>query len=264
MTCRECHDLLPEYALGQCEPEVAATAEAHLRSCAACRQELAEAEAAWGALPLGLPPVAPSSELRRRVFETLDREAATGSSSRNLEPRLHGTLTSRQRAWSLALAASVLVALGGQSLWVARQHRAREAQQIAEQELAAQQLALRLGALQQGESVRPASRFQLVPADENQAGEIRVAWDQAAGQWQVFAIGVTSPPEGSDYYFWFAADGEFVGAPLKLQPGGVATGLVDLPARVERFTGAMVTVERSPAGTVPAGEPLWQTAPARP
>jgi anti-sigma-K factor RskA len=58
---------IPAYALGALDAEETAALEAHLRTCATCRDELAAYRATSDHLLLGLPPQMPSKALRRRL-----------------------------------------------------------------------------------------------------------------------------------------------------------------------------------------------------
>lgn len=61
-------DLLPEYALGNIDPDDGASVSAHISACDACAGELAELEDALASLALSLDPVAPSPAARDRVI----------------------------------------------------------------------------------------------------------------------------------------------------------------------------------------------------
>lgn len=58
---------LPAYALGALDAQDAAALEAHLQTCAACREELAAYRATSDNLLMSLPPQNPSAALRRRL-----------------------------------------------------------------------------------------------------------------------------------------------------------------------------------------------------
>jgi hypothetical protein len=68
-------DLLAPVALGAADGEEAARVRAHLLTCAACRAEYADLEAAAGALALAPPPADPPRALRRRVLAAARAEA---------------------------------------------------------------------------------------------------------------------------------------------------------------------------------------------
>ena len=58
---------IPAYALGALDAEDVAALEAHLRTCASCRAELAAYRATSDSLLMALPPQKPSAALRRRL-----------------------------------------------------------------------------------------------------------------------------------------------------------------------------------------------------
>jgi anti-sigma-K factor RskA len=58
---------IPAYALGALDAEETAALEAHLRTCASCRDELAAYRATSDSLLMALPPQKPSAALRRRL-----------------------------------------------------------------------------------------------------------------------------------------------------------------------------------------------------
>jgi anti-sigma-K factor RskA len=62
---------IPAYALGALDAEDAAALEAHLRTCASCRDELAAYRATSDNLLMAFPPQKPSAALRRRLQRQL-------------------------------------------------------------------------------------------------------------------------------------------------------------------------------------------------
>jgi len=62
---------IPAYALGALDAEDVAALEAHLQTCASCRDELAAYRATSDSLLMSLPPQKPSAALRRRLQRRL-------------------------------------------------------------------------------------------------------------------------------------------------------------------------------------------------
>lgn len=87
---------IPAYALGALDAEDAAALEAHLRTCASCRDELIAYRATSDNLLLGLPPQMPSKALRKRLQGQLP------SAKKTDRPRL---------TWSLSRVASGIAIL---------------------------------------------------------------------------------------------------------------------------------------------------------
>jgi anti-sigma-K factor RskA len=77
---------IPAYALGALDAEEAAALEAHLRTCASCRDELADYRATSDNLLMSLPPQMPSKALRKRLQGQLP------SAKKTVRPRLNWPL----------------------------------------------------------------------------------------------------------------------------------------------------------------------------
>jgi anti-sigma-K factor RskA len=92
---------LASLALGQLEPDAAASLQAHLNQCPACQQALAEWTDLLGLLPLAEPPVAPPPDLKRRILATVAEETPAAANHRTT-----------YRRW-LGLVAAVALMLGG-------------------------------------------------------------------------------------------------------------------------------------------------------
>jgi anti-sigma-K factor RskA len=63
------------YALGALEPAEATAFAAHLKTCAVCREELAEFESVVSALPMSVPPHPAPPGLRQRVLDEVAADA---------------------------------------------------------------------------------------------------------------------------------------------------------------------------------------------
>jgi anti-sigma factor RsiW len=111
MNCRRFQNDLYEYLEGSLSPKARAAAEKHLSECAACRQRLGQEQQVARSLangfqravePLQLPP-----SVGRRVLAAMADE---GRAAREVSDNV---LSWRRLAWPLALAASLLLLLGG-------------------------------------------------------------------------------------------------------------------------------------------------------
>jgi anti-sigma-K factor RskA len=77
---------IPAYALGALDAEYVGALEAHLQTCASCRDELAAYRATSDSLLLALPPQNPPAALRRRLQGRLPSAHKTG------RPRLNWSI----------------------------------------------------------------------------------------------------------------------------------------------------------------------------
>ncbi|MGO9821765.1 MAG: anti-sigma factor domain-containing protein [Solirubrobacteraceae bacterium] len=79
---RACGGDVAAYALGALEPAEAKAFEAHLETCAVCRDELAAFQTVVDVLPMSAPQHASPRRLRRRVMSTVRSEARTRGDDR--------------------------------------------------------------------------------------------------------------------------------------------------------------------------------------
>lgn len=79
---------IPAYALGALDAEDIAALESHLKTCASCRDELAEYRAVSESLLTTIPPKQPSAALRKRLQSRLP------SAKKATRPRLNWSLGS--------------------------------------------------------------------------------------------------------------------------------------------------------------------------
>lgn len=100
-TCGE--DVAP-YVLGALEPQECELFEAHLKTCAICREELAALKLVVDALPAVAPQRSAPAELKSQIMSTVSSEASWKRSS---EPR-----STPQRSWRAAFAPRAIGALG--------------------------------------------------------------------------------------------------------------------------------------------------------
>jgi anti-sigma-K factor RskA len=89
--------------------------EAHLATCAACREEVEELRPAAAALPMASPPMLPPPRLKDRVMAEVEREAAllaqAGEGADRVRPRRRLRLPVVS-GWRLAPAAAALLVAG--------------------------------------------------------------------------------------------------------------------------------------------------------
>ncbi len=151
MTCTELEELLGAYVLDAVTPEEREAAEAHLAQCPRCTQLLQEMRATVDFLPLAVPQVEPTPQLKERILSAVQAFADASSQStqnvpavrplRALPPRMpeqerpttpmptpirRRTAATRHWAMPLVAAAAVLflVLSGGLATWgISLQHQ---------------------------------------------------------------------------------------------------------------------------------------------
>jgi hypothetical protein len=216
-----------DYATRTLDPDEAGAFQAHLGGCEECRREVAGIEADLRWLPMGLPPAEPRPGFRRRVLrEVLERE-------RRPVPR-----------WLVpaALAASVLLAVGG---WMAGRSEAGALREELERREAA------VAALQDTLSItRRADR--VLQADvqvRDTRGGLLIFADEATHRWNVVIHGLPPAAAGHRYQFWFICkdSGERMvrGAQVvadSLKPTMFTTGMPE-PRSCPAVMGAALTEE---------------------
>lgn len=116
-TCEDVRPLLPDHVLGSTEAADDLVIRRHLRGCGACRRELDALRDGLGVFGSTLERVAPA-EVRDRVLEALSEEWAESGAGRRRAPL--------PRAWRLAVAASLSLAVLGATFGLIQLGRARE------------------------------------------------------------------------------------------------------------------------------------------
>lgn len=135
MTCQEFEELSGAYALGATTSEENAAAETHLAHCSSCSHLRREFQAVVDLLPLTVPDVAPSPQLKGRIISAIQADAAKKPDPQKpllqlpsiehvQEPiplQARTSSRSRQQRWQLQLAtiaaAVFLLLFGGMLLW---------------------------------------------------------------------------------------------------------------------------------------------------
>ena len=77
---KEILDLIPGYALGCLNADEAELVAAHLKTCAACHQELAGYETVTEALAMAVPITSPPANLKARLLEQTEAQGGTAVS----------------------------------------------------------------------------------------------------------------------------------------------------------------------------------------
>ncbi len=254
ITCDQCREDLPEYALGTVDSAHAEPLAAHLAACPTCRRELDELQADWSALSFTLAP----SEPRREVFDgLLERMDAEGDS---IPAASNSPLNPGERVLSYLLAACILIGLTA-AFWAITQRGDDEAAVQS-----AERLAQRLGKLQEMERLLAAENVRVVtvkPQPSSGAVEAYVIWDVAAGQWHFYASDLPAPPAGQVYQLWAATkDGRRLAGPtFTVDANGLGSVVADLPETdIRGIAKAIVTLEPAGGSKQPTGKVFLEAA----
>ena len=121
MICDEANELLAAYSLSALPPEELAAVRRHLATCQRHDEALAELQAVAERLPLSAEEREPPPQLRARILEAFDAEAAARSPARPAAVRAGvapGRRLMRERpAFAYLVAAALLVAVVGVATW---------------------------------------------------------------------------------------------------------------------------------------------------
>jgi anti-sigma-K factor RskA len=254
MTCHECREDLPEFALGQADPARSAAIAEHVAACPMCSQELVEFQAAWTALPMALAPTAPRASSFDRVLERIDRQGSVTTTERNA-PAKPRRLTHRERILSYVTAVTVLLGMSTAYYSLTRPNR-----DDAEARRSAERLAERLGNLQQLEQMLQSDKVRLASLhrpETTSAEQAFVLWDLAAGQWHFVAVDLPAAPKDRVYQLWAQQEGGEVhaGPTFQVNDKGVGSAVVDFPRLNPALPSkAIVTLEPEGGSKRPTGK----------
>ena len=216
-------DLVAPYLLGALEPDEAGDFEAHLETCAACSEEVELLRVGAEALPASVPQLDAPPELRNRIMDIVQREAALLAAAGPEADRAAAAPPAREPWWrrlrvlvpaAAAAAAAVLaiVVIGGDG-----DGRTLEAAQAP-----------------QGAAVR-----------------MQVAEEHST----LIAEHLPAPPSGRVYQVWIQREGSDPEPTEALfSPSDAGTVSVDLPGSMEGVEAVMVTDEPMGGSRAPTGE----------
>jgi anti-sigma-K factor RskA len=244
--CETIEPLLAAYALGSHDSEARAVVEAHLHTCAGCRQTLAAYQRVAHLLPLGAPEAAPAPELRGRVLaavaaaaagrpthEPSHRTARWHELARRWRPRLAWALAIVMLAallsWNISLQRDLAEARTAQQRDAAAMAALFEDSQIRQQELL-------------GDAPAPAARGTLVLALSRNEAVLSVS-------------GLPALPPGHVYQLWLVQQGKRTsGGTFVVDAEGCGSILVRTATPLTSYDAVGVTVEPdggSPGPTTP-------------
>jgi anti-sigma-K factor RskA len=237
------------YALGVASEAERREFEAHLATCAECRQELAEIRRVNDALAMAPPAATPPAHLRRRIVDAARGDRRARSSGPSTLP------------WWLAAAASIAAVFFGAQWWNvnweltemrAELASTRERLTIAESlrasaERTATDNASRLAVLTAADSVTIPLAGQ--PPSPTATG--RVVWSPTRGV--IFTAANLPPlPAGRVYQLWAVAAPAPVSLALVTPAAGQADALTTIPSGVAP-TAFALTIEPEGGSPGPTG-----------
>ena len=256
MTQRWTHDEtwseLGAYALDTLSPAERTSIEAHLMTCAECREELRAMTETAKAIGTSVPsqPLDParSAAIRARVLERAKAER-TG-----VTPIRSAAIPARPSRvpWWVAAAASIAFAVTAVQLSrVLRDRDDARAALLAETQ--------RIEMLQDSLAARERTLLAMAGSDvkvvelvaNNRRPNARMFWAQSTNTWTMFAHNLPSPQQGRTYQLWLITrTGERISAGT-FAPNASGDAVVSARYQLAADALQMVAVTEEPAGGVP-------------
>ena len=226
-THQEIMDLIPAYALGSLEAEDAAHVSSHLKTCAACREELADYESVADALATAVPIITPPAQLKDRLMERTTTAALTAVSpqpssqktwSSHLNSFLHGP------RWQPVLAVALLILIIG-ALFIWQQNRNT-----------------------------PETHFTLTPTEAAPGAEGIIAVTNN-GEATLSITDLPKLPADKQYQLWLIQDGQRdSGAVFSVDTSGSAQVKIDAKRPLTEYRAFGITIEPAGGSPGPTGE----------
>jgi anti-sigma-K factor RskA len=244
-------DDLALYAMGSLEGDERAALEAHLETCAACRNELDALRADLALVALSAPGAAPRPAARARLLSAVAREPRGGAAT--IAP-------AKSRPWrtlvpSLAAAALAIVAF---ALWRHDQDLRGQLVEANETAALAQEQLDRVNGVLATLADPAAARFTLSAATSKPQPQGRAIYARERHSLIFLASNLPALPPQKAYELWLIPTS---GAPIPagiFKPdaaGGAAVINPPLPSGVEAKTFA-ITVEPESGSAAPTSQPI--------
>jgi len=243
---------LGAYALDSVAPDERAAIDAHLASCAACREELKAMTEVAASMAASVPS-RPMDRIRSAAVKQrlLDRARADTSGVR---PIRSAAIPSRPSVlpWWVAVAASVAFAVAMYQRGVVSRERDDFRAALAAE-------STRALVLQDSLAARERTLLAMAGADvkvvelvaNNRRPNARMFWAQATNTWTMFAHNLPAPPSGRTYQLWLITrEGQRISAgTFTPNPAGSAVVTAQYPLAADALS--MIAVTEEPAGGVP-------------
>lgn len=243
---------LGAYALDALSPDERAGVEAHLSTCASCRDELRAMSGAAAAVGASVParPMDPvrSAAIKQRLLQRARAERSSVTPIRSAaiparRPRL---------PWGIAAAASVALAVALYQWNATRQDRdaAQVALGIESQRSARLQDSLAAAERRLLAMAGPDVRVVELVAS-NRRPNARMFWALSTNTWTMFAHNLSAPASGRTYQLWLITrDGQRISAGT-FAPDGAGDAVVSAQYALAADALQMIAVTEEPAGGVP-------------
>jgi anti-sigma-K factor RskA len=235
-------DTVAAFLLGALSDAERREFQAHMSTCAHCREDVASLRLVADALPLAVPPVAPSPQLRDRLMETVRAEAdvlsAAGPAADRPQTQRRFTL-SFGRPLALAGAAMALV-LGvalGLGIGAATDNGSTKTQTVVQ-----------VRTVQARVDTAAAPRGSAVIVMRDGVATLRVT-------------GLPAPPQGKVYEVWLLRRGAAAPSPTDalFSVSTRGSGRVALPS-VDGVEAVLVTAEPDGGSSAPTSQPFINAA----
>jgi anti-sigma-K factor RskA len=251
-------ELCPIYALGALDGEELREFEAHLKGgCSQCEQQVREYAELTTSIPQALPSVAPSHDLKSRLFARLDQESPKREAV-DLKSAIAAPATGkpvRKSTWlPWACAAAAGIALAISFFNISRLQREISSQQARTHQLSEQLQGLR-SQLEQEKAIisflsGPSRVTMLAGTAKSPQATGKILWSAPEKKALFYASNLPAVPQGKTYQLWIIADNKpFDAGIFPVDPQGNGFLRVDSLAHADKAQKFAVTLE--PAGGVP-------------
>ncbi|HZS45182.1 MAG TPA: anti-sigma factor [Blastocatellia bacterium] len=258
MTHDEVQQQLDSYALGVADDVTARRIAAHLSDgCRDCQAEMDAWNATVGALALATAPATPSPAVKDRLLARVQSTPQIKSSPA-VAPVTISKPKTDWRGW--AVAAVLLIALGGTFFYMRRQIAAQETalgqlQSYIDQQstrIAADETQLgHQKALVALLDAKDTNITALAPTGAQPTVPAKVLWNPNQKSWTLVANGMPAAPADKSYQLWFIVNGQKISGGVFKSPDEVSSQ--SIPAGVTSADVIAITLEKAGGSPQPEG-----------